>query len=446
MNRSFRRALFWTLASAAMLVVGRMGGLALLQDRHQASAIALWQDIGLTLSLAAAAGLAVWIVIFRLRRVERQYMEVIALDQASRDIQSELALARLLEKVTTQARQLIGARYGALSIINAEGRILQFITSGITDEERGRIGPPPQGRGLLGAVLRRGEHLRMPHLQEDPRSYGFPDGHPPMKSLLAVPIPAKTPFRGNLYLTEKLVGRRFTEADEATLSRFASKAAVAIDNAHLHQNLQALAVAEERVRISREMHDGAAQMLAYVSTKAQAVQEFLRRGKNDQAIAQLEELASAARSVYADVREGIVALRTEVGPDRPLSMALGEYIQSWRDRTGIEAELIIEDEPPLAPQIELQVLRIVQEALANIRKHAEAGSVKIILAGGPQELRVVIRDDGRGFDPSQPQAPTAGHFGLVIMRERAEGIGGRLSVESTPGEGACIALDLPLET
>ena len=120
-----------------------------------------------------------------------------------------------------------------------------------------------------------------------------------MRSLLAVPIQCKGPFRGNLYLSERTDGAPFSREDEETLARFAVQAAVAIDNAHLHRRVRDLAASEERLRLAHEMHDGLAQVLAYVNTKAQAVQGFLRHGKSQEASDQLNQLAAAAREVYA---------------------------------------------------------------------------------------------------------------------------------------------------
>ncbi|MDX1645285.1 MAG: GAF domain-containing protein, partial [Thermoanaerobaculia bacterium] len=236
-------------------------------------------------------------------RLERQNRELEALHRAAIDIYGELALDTVLDKVVGQARRLLDARYGAISVIDEHNRIEEFVTSGIGDERRREIGDPPVGHGLLGVVLHQGQRLRIPDVASDPRSHGFPEHHPSMSSLLAVPITCKSPFRGNLYVADKTTADEFSPEDEETLVRFATEAAIAIDNAHLHQRLRHLAVAEERALLAREMHDGMAQVLAYVNTKAQAVKRFLERGKSEQAAEQLDQLAAAAREVYTDVRE-----------------------------------------------------------------------------------------------------------------------------------------------
>jgi signal transduction histidine kinase len=380
------------------------------------------------------------------RRLERQNRELLALHTAALDIYRELALEAVLQKVVDQARQLVGSRYGALSVVKEQNRIESFITSGIGDAERARIGPPPEGRGLLGVALREGQRLRTSEISRDPRSVGFPPNHPPMRSLVAVPILCEGPFRGNLYLAEKLGEESFSADDEATLVRFATKAAIAIDHAYLHQQLASLAVAQERLRIAHEMHDGLAQVLAYVNTKAQAVREFLRAGRADEAARQLDQLAAAAREVYSDVRESIIGLRSvsAAGTDWRLAEALGEYVASWQGQSGVACRLRVDAGLRFLPGVELQLLRIVQEALANVRKHAQASHVEVDLEVRDGVLHLVVADDGIGFNPGELGRSEFPRFGLSTMRERGESIGGRFEIGSSPGGGTRIELDLPV--
>jgi signal transduction histidine kinase len=377
------------------------------------------------------------------RQLERQNEELLALYHAGLGIHGELALDVVLQAVVDQARQLLGARYGALSVIDEQGHIKSFLTSGVSAAERARIGDPPQGHGLLAIPLLEGQRLRLPDLTRHPRSVGFPAHHPEMHSLLAVPVPCKGGFRGNLYLAEKQGAAEFAASDEETLARFATKAAIAIDNAQLHERLRALAVAEERVRIAHEMHDGLAQVLAYVNTKAQAVKEFLRAGKQEQAAAQLDELAAAAREVYGDVREGIVGLRSAHSGDRTLVESLQAYLADWQDRSGIRAELVTDPGLVVPPTVEVQIARIVQEALANIRKHARARSARIEMRAAGSGLVLAIEDDGIGFNPALVRPSEFPRFGLATMRERAEGIGGSLEIDTAPGKGTRLHVALP---
>jgi signal transduction histidine kinase len=376
-------------------------------------------------------------------RLQRQNNELLALHSAGLDVAAELSLETVLKKVVELARQLVGARYGALSVIDESGQIKSFITAGITTEQRQLLGPPPVGHGVLGVVLHHGKTLRTTDLTKDPRSVGFPSHHPEMKSLVAVPIVCKGPFRGNLYLTEKENEAPFTPDDEQTLVRFAVQAAIAIDNAHLHERVADLAVAEERLRIAHEMHDGVAQVLAYVNTKVQAVNEYLKRGKTEEASIQLRELASTAREAYIDVRESIVGLRTLPEPDRPLASVVAEYIDQWKGGSGAITQLTVDPDLHLRPNIELQVVRILQEALANVRKHARATTVDVILKEQGGTVILTIRDDGIGFSGEVRSREDFPRFGLATMRERAQSIGASLDIDSTPGVGTTVRFRLP---
>ncbi len=377
-------------------------------------------------------------------RLKRQNRELLALHGASVDVTSELSLDAVLKKVVDQSRNLVGAKYGAVSVVGEDGRIQSFVTSGITQEEREAIGPPPVGHGVLGEVLHEGQRLRLEDISKHPRSFGFPPNHPMMKTLLAVPITCKGPFVGNLYLAEKENGELFTNDDEKTLERFAVQAAIAIDNAHLHQQVANLAVAQERLRIAHEMHDGIAQVLGYVNTKVQAAHEYLRRGKSEEASVQLRELAVSAREAYADVREAIVDLRTLPGPQQSFIEVMRDYIDHWKEQSGINAQLTIDGDITLDPGAELQLVRIIQESLANVRKHSRATAVTVDVRRRDAHLVVTISDNGVGFNPAARVKSEFPRFGISTMQERAATIGGELQIDSTPGQGTTIRLQVPL--
>ena len=152
-------------------------------------------------------------------------------------LSSELSLKRLLEQLIESAAQLTGARYGALGVIDRSGTGLeQFITVGIDEETRAAIGDLPRGRGILGVLIRDQEPLRLTDIAQDPRSVGFPPGHPPMRSFLGVPIRLRGTVFGNLYLTEKEGADQFSDEDEEVVSLLAAQAAVAIENARLYES------------------------------------------------------------------------------------------------------------------------------------------------------------------------------------------------------------------
>lgn len=377
-------------------------------------------------------------------RLERQNRELLGLHQAAADIHGELALESVLQRVVEQARGLVDARYGAISVMEEDGRTFSFVTSGISDEERRRIGSPPAGRGLLGIPLREGQTLRLRDATSHPRAAGFPPHHPVMHSLLAVPIGCERGCRGNLYVTEKTTAAEFSEEDQQTLVRFATTAGIAIDNARLHRRLRDLAVAEERVRIAREMHDGLAQVLAYVNAKAQAVKGFLEKGDASEARSQLDQLAVAAREVLTDVREGILALRTQTEPGHGLGEAVSRFLSRWEDQSGIHGTVEYDPDLQLGQTAELQLLRIIQEALSNVRKHSGATHARVLLRHDADRLLVDVEDDGAGFDPGTSRPGGSPRFGLAIMRERAASIGGTIELDSAPGQGARVHVEIPL--
>ncbi len=400
---------------------------------------------GFIFAAFVAYGIVIVRVTARMRnRLQRQNRELLALHTAGLDVAAELSLDNVLRKVVDHARNLVGARYGALSVVGDNGTIHSFITSGITPEQRAAIGPPPVGHGVLGVVLHEGQRLRLQDIAAHPRSVGFPANHPMMKSLLAVPVTCKSPFVGNLYLAEKEAFSTFTKDDEETLERFAVQAGIAIDNAHLHQQVASLAVGQERLRIAHEMHDGIAQILGYVNTKVQAANEYLRRGKSEEASVQLRELASAAREAYSDVREAIVDLRTLPETSRAFSDVLREYVDRWKEQIGVSTHVSIDGDLAIPAGIELQLVRIVQESLANVRKHAKATSVDLEVHYRNGKLRMTVTDNGLGFNTATRAPSEFPRFGLSTMRERAESIGGKLDIESAPGRGTTIRLEVPV--
>ncbi len=195
----------------------------------------------------------------------------------------------MLQRIVELAVDLTGARYGALGVLTPDGRSIQdFITVGITPEERAALGDPPSGHGLLGALIREDRPLRIPDIGADPRSVGFPPNHPPMTSLLGVQINGRGTVFGNIYLTDKQGAEMFDEEDERILVVLATQAAIAVENARLYdeterkgRELQRLQVLEERERIGKELHDGVIQSLFAVGMSLQGLASSIgrRRGR-----------------------------------------------------------------------------------------------------------------------------------------------------------------------
>jgi two-component system nitrate/nitrite sensor histidine kinase NarX len=243
--------------------------------------------------------------------------------------------------------------------------------------------------------------------------------------------------------------RRFSDSDVETLSALATQVSLALEAARLRDELRALAVQGERERIAREMHDGLAQVLAYVNTKSQAVDEMLADGRVAEARKQLGELAAAARSVYVDVREAILSLSPPVLPERGLASALEEYAARYAESSKLAVRFQATPEAnraPLSAEIQAEVFGVAREALTNVRKHAHAQRVTIGLTRESAEVVLRISDDGVGFDPEVAgMGPEKWpHFGLAGMRERAEAVGGRVAWHSRPGAGSEVELRVPV--
>jgi signal transduction histidine kinase len=216
------------------------------------------------------------------------------------------------------------------------------------------------------------------------------------------------------------------------------------ERSHVREN----AIIDERERIARELHDGMAQILGYVNTKAMAVRLMLQKGKLRDADRQLGQLEEAARSLFVDVREAILGLKMSGEVGASLALAVDTYVEQYTRLSDISVKVDIQPQIrdlTLPADTELQLLRIVQEGLSNIRKHANASRVWLSLQVKDDILQLQIRDDGSGFDPNA--APVDGrsdHFGLDSMRERADAIGASFTLDSQVGNGTSILVQLGL--
>ncbi|MFN8223093.1 MAG: GAF domain-containing sensor histidine kinase [Gaiellales bacterium] len=364
-----------------------------------------------------------------------------ALVEAGIALTSELDLDAILDKLVATAAQLTGARYAALGVLSGDHSHVQtFVSFGLTEAEREAIGAPPYGRGILGALITDPRPLRLHDLSKDPRSVGFPPDHPPMRSFLGVPVSNRGVIYGNLYLTEKESGD-FTEEDEELTILLAAQAAVAIGNARRVERDVLARVVEtqetERRRLARELHDGTGQALTSILLGLSSVEHAPTVEAAREAASQLRGLVVAT---LQDVRQLSVELRPKTLDDFGLDPALRRLGQTVRETTGLDVQVETRvGSARLASEVETAIYRIVQESVSNVLRHAAASHISIVATRRDDRISLVVEDDGRGFDTSLP----AEGMGLEGMRERVSLLDGTIEIDSAPGHGTTIVVELP---
>jgi signal transduction histidine kinase len=366
-----------------------------------------------------------------------------ALDEAIQATAGVLAVDRVLQVIADQARALTGARYAAVGLHDREGVIQQFVTSGLSRHERARIGPPPRGHGILGLMIRENRTIRLADLMTDPRRAGFPPNHPPMHSFLGVPLAVRGRPAGNLYVTEKEGG--FTAEDEWLVESFARHAAIAVDNARLHDQVQRLAIVEERERIGKDLHDSIIQAIYAVGLSLDDVPEMLEE-EPDEARRRVERAIDGLDQAIRDIRNFIFGMRPALLEGVDVAEGLAALADEFRVNTMIDVELRAGPTvttPIIGPDRIAELLAITREALSNVARHARASRVEIGVDPEPDiaGLRLVITDNGIGFDPAAPR--DLGHQGLRNIRTRAISIGATVQVDSRPGAGTRIIVRVP---
>jgi signal transduction histidine kinase len=374
----------------------------------------------------------------------------------------QLSTRDVLQMIVRSARSLVNARYAALGVPDDQGSFAEFLVDGISEREQKAIGPIPRQHGLLGALLREGEPVRVADIRADPRFEWWPSAHPDMSDFLGVPIKDDRDVLGIIFAACKRDPGGFTERDEQLLGLFASHAAIALTNARLYERGRELSVLEERARLARELHDAVSQKLFSIRAKARAAEVLVHRDP-ERAAAEIQSVAELSGQAHAELRAVIDGLA-------PPDLAAGGLAESLRSyavlagRTyGVEVRFQAAARlPSLGAQREAAVYRVAQEALHNALRHSGASVVCLSLTATRRRVSLEVVDHGRGFaagapPPTSPSPFTAaspftapdrltGGLGLASMRERAAAAGGTLTVRSGPGEGTLVRLELPAGT
>jgi PAS domain S-box-containing protein len=216
--------------------------------------------------------------------------------------------------------------------------------------------------------------------------------------------------------------------------------------ARIAEQQEVMATLRERERLARELHDGIGQTFGYVSLQTQAALQWVRNGNMEKAESILGRLAGVAREAHADVRESILGLKTESLEGWSFIATLKSYLEKYQANYGIHTELAILEgvsEETFDPAAGVHLLRVVQEALSNARRHGGATSLEVRLGMNRTHAHITITDDGAGFDSARIDGTHDGHFGLAFMRERMQQIGGSMEIDSKPGAGTVLTLGVP---
>jgi signal transduction histidine kinase len=358
-------------------------------------------------------------------------------------VAGELRLDAVLHRLVHAARDLSGASYAALGIPDETGTEFdQFLHAGMSDDLVAKLGPLPRTHGMLGAMLSDPRPFRTDDITKDPRFRGWwPDAHPLMRSFLGVPIVAKGDIIGAFYLTEKQGAPEFDENDERLISVLAAHAAIAIENARLFEASRELSVIEERNRLARELHDSMTQNLFSLALTAEAASELVHADPA-RAEAEIDRIGALARDTQAELRSLIFELRPPQLEADGLVATIGKDLEVLGRAHGLKAGLRVQGTPELDSTVEVELYRIVQEALNNALRHAQADTVEVDVDARDGLVTVIVRDDGVGFDPGA-RGIRERRLGLTSMRERAERLGGTFRVESSPGAGTAVSVEVP---
>jgi signal transduction histidine kinase len=367
--------------------------------------------------------------------------QVSRLLEAVAAMSSDLSLRVVLRRIVASACQLVDAQYAALGVLGPGAnveliRLIEFITEGADAETIRRIGHQPEGRGILGVLIRDPRPLRLHDLATHPQSHGFPAGHPPMRSFLGVPVRIQDRVFGNLYLTEKRGGGDFTAGDEEMVVALAGAAGVAIENARLQERVRVLAVLEDRERIARDLHDTVIQRLFATALGLQAVTYIT---VEPEVAARIQQAVDELDTTIRDIRGVIFALQAHEIGTKSLRVQVLSLTTELRAALGFEPRVHFDGPVEAAADEELgaEVLAILRELLSNVAHHAGATSADVYVFAG-SEIILRVEDDGRGPGPARH-----GGHGLSNLQARARARGGTFALIAKDGRGSLAEWRVP---
>lgn len=371
-----------------------------------------------------------------------------AATRAAADILASSTGVEALEHLADTACNIVGARYAAIGVANADGTALdEFVVSGMTEEAKRLIPEKPKGIGVLGLLIHRQNPLRLDDIKSHAASVGFPPNHPPMTSFLGVPLCHGGICLGSLYLTDKQGG--FSEQDEVLVDALRLQLCVGIRNLQMLRRQQALsqrlltAQEEERKATAADLHDSLTQLVF----AARAHLDAYRARETVSPDPDLDLATKYLRDAGIECRTLIKRMRVLELEDMGFVAAIGQLLDEEQARAGWDTTNFstnVQDDD-LHPMLAVSIYRLVQEALNNIRKHASATAVDVsveqVCENDRTSVNLMVMDNGLGFDVNIVHQSFE-HIGLQNMRERTQLFGGSFRIESESGNGTTIRIRL----
>lgn len=365
----------------------------------------------------------------RTRELEALF-EVTAVASASLD--QEEVLRRSLARVV----DVMNVHSGSIHLLDDDEQTLHLAAKENVQSRTIRNAPLLRRESMVARVMDKRGPIHVSYVEGDSPTTGQPL---PDSSFLGVPLKVKGKVVGVLSVFGE-AHRSFSTEEVTLLTSIADQVGVAVENARLYQQAEDLAVMQERQRLARELHDAVTQSLYSLTLLAETGRRAAHQGQAQQAEEYLARLKDVGRQALKEMRLLVYELRPLALAQEGLLGALQHRLDAVEKRAGIEARLQIEGHPDIDPDIEGPLYRIVQEALNNSLKHAGASRIDVLVRQQPEQLTLVIRDDGSGFDPAEDIDD--GGMGLANLRSRSGQIGAELTVSSAPGTGTEIKITL----
>ncbi len=381
-------------------------------------------------------------VVEKTRSLEEKNRELSTLYGVTAFLSEPASVEELCRGVLDKMMTLLGADGGTVRLLAPNSDRLHIVVqAGVSEDYVREEECLSLGECLCGESAQDGVPISWDFSQPTEKVLRTTCRRQGFEAVSAIPIRSKQQIIGifNLFFRRHRV---FDDYEIRLLETIGQHLGVAVENQRLVSREKEMTVSEERNLLAQELHDSIAQSLAFLNIQVQLLQDSLKRGDAAEAMEGLAQIREGVQESYDDVRELLVHFRTRV-EHGDLEGAIRSALEKFEGQTGIKTAFHRAGEgTPIAPEFIIQVLHIIQEALSNVRKHAQASQVDVEMSQNG-EYRITVRDDGKGFDPEATGADAETHVGLKIMKERAHRIGGQLAVASAPGGGTRVTLILP---